>query len=115
MRLHVNLIPALAYALVTMFSNMAGLTGEVEQPSQKQQVVSLPDTSQEFTQPNGSVLVAENGQIILSNGYGNADLVWTIPDMQETNLATATAGKSGMATYVLRLAVAGKPSCEIGL
>lgn len=115
MRLHVNLIPALGYALVTMFSNMAGLTGEVEQLSKKQQVVSLQGTYQEFNQPNGSVLVAENGQIILSNGHGNAGMVWMIPNTPVTELANFIAGKSGMATYVWRLAVAGKPSFETSL
>jgi len=39
MKLYANLIPAIAYALTTMFSNMAGLTGEVEKSSKKQQIV----------------------------------------------------------------------------
>ncbi|MCX6222222.1 MAG: hypothetical protein NTZ69_14690 [Bacteroidia bacterium] len=84
MKLYVNLIPAIAYALATMFSNMAGLTGEVEKTAKKQQVVSLPVTHHEFNSLNNCVLVAKNGQLILSNGNENANLVWKIPYTPDT-------------------------------
>ena len=64
MKLYANLIPAIAYALVIMFSNMAGLTGEVEEPSKKQQIVSLPVTHHELNSRNNCALVIKNGQLI---------------------------------------------------
>ncbi|MCK9411702.1 MAG: hypothetical protein M0Q53_05325 [Prolixibacteraceae bacterium] len=64
MRLQVNLIPALAYALVTMFSNLAGLTVVVEKPSKKQQIVSLPVVHHELNSQHSCVLAAKNGQLI---------------------------------------------------
>jgi len=64
MKLYVNLIPAIAYALTTMFSNMAGLTVEVEKSSIKQQIVSLPVTHQELNNQKSCVFVAKNGQLI---------------------------------------------------
>ena len=79
MRLYVNLIPALAYALVMMFSNMAGMTGEVVKPSGKQQVVSLPDRHPGLNLQDNYFSVSKNGQIILSSGYGNGNLQWKIP------------------------------------
>ncbi len=64
MKLYVNLIPAIAYALTTMFSNMAGLTAEVEKTSVKQQIASLPATHHEPNGLNSFVLVTKNGQLI---------------------------------------------------
>lgn len=64
MKLYANLIPAIAYALATMFSNMAGLTGEVEKPSKKQQIISLPVSHHELDSQNSCVLVVKNGQLI---------------------------------------------------
>ena len=64
MKIYANLIPAIAYALTTMFSNMAGLTVEVEKSSIKQQVVSLPVAHHELDSQNSFVLVAKNGQLI---------------------------------------------------
>jgi len=84
MKLYANLIPAIAYALATMFSNMAGLTGEVEKPSKKQQIVSLPITHHELNSQNSCVLVAKNGRLILSTGHGKASLVWKIPYTSDT-------------------------------
>lgn len=84
MKLYANLIPAIAYALTTMFSNMAGLTGAVEKPSKKQQVVSLPVTHHEINGQKSCVLVVKNGQLILSNGHGKASLVWKIPYTSDT-------------------------------
>ena len=79
MRLHVNLIPALAYALVMLFSNMTGMSGTVEQSSKKQQAVSLPAALSEMNWQNNHVFLAKNGQVILSNGSGKGNLEWKIP------------------------------------
>ena len=85
MRLQVNLIPALAYALVTMFSNMAGLTGSIEKSPGKQQNVSIQSMHQESKLQERYVMVAKNGQVSLSNGHENANLVWKIPYTPPTN------------------------------
>ena len=79
MRLHVNLIPALAYALVMLFSNMAGMSGTVENPSKKQQVFTLTSIHQGLNQQDNYVHISKNGQIILSNGFGQGNLEWKIP------------------------------------
>ncbi len=84
MKIYVNLIPALAQALVTMFFNMAGLTGEVEKPSQKQQIVSHSVTYGELNRQNSHVFVAKFGQVILSNGFGKGYLEWKIPSTPDT-------------------------------
>jgi hypothetical protein len=79
MRLQLNLIPAIAYALVTLFFNMGEQTSEVERPAEKQQLVSSQAKHQEIDNLHRYVLVAKNGQVILSSGSENAALIWKIP------------------------------------
>jgi hypothetical protein len=79
MKLYVNLIPALAYAMVTFFSNMAGLTSEVAKSQEKQQLVSQPALHQESVCRKNFVWVPNNEQNIASNDDGDADLAWRIP------------------------------------
>ena len=79
MRLSVNLIPAIAYALVTMFAHMAGLSTAQEQPVAPKAVVSVPACQQVLDLQSSRVRMASNGQLTLSNGFGEANLVWKIP------------------------------------
>jgi hypothetical protein len=79
MKLYVNLIPALGYALVTMFSNMSGLAESVEKPSGTKQRITMSCLPKAHDRQNGYVTVAKDGQLILSNGHGSTNLVWRIP------------------------------------
>lgn len=85
MKLQVSLIPALAYALVMMFSDMAGWKAEVAQPEAKQQMVVCTKAHQSASQPHNFVWVTGNGQLILSNGT-NTNLEWRIPYQSVTNM-----------------------------
>lgn len=78
MKLYINLIPALAYAIVIFFSNMVGLNGEVAKSSRKQQI-SQPSMHQEINCQNSFDLVPNNRQSFASNAYRNASMVWKIP------------------------------------
>ncbi len=90
MRLQVNLIPALAYALVMMFSNMAGMTGTAAKPAQKPQAVSMSASYPEVFRQETCVYIAANGQVILSNGTGKDNLAWRIPYQPDMKTATAS-------------------------
>lgn len=79
MKLFVNLIPALAYAMVTFFSNIVGLNGEVAKSPVKQQIVSQPALHQENVNKNNFIWIPTNGQSIASNEDGNTSLAWKIP------------------------------------
>lgn len=79
MRLHVNLIPALAYALVMFFSNLTGITVDAGSTPKEKQVVSLPAASTKLNRTNSYVLITKYGQVILSNGTGKGSLEWMIP------------------------------------
>jgi CubicO group peptidase (beta-lactamase class C family) len=52
---------------------------------------------------NGSVLVAENGKVILRKGYGSADFEWQIPITPETKFRLGSITKQFTATLILQL------------
>ena len=83
MRLQVNLIPAIAYALVTMFAHMTGLKTDVEQTTVKKQTVCIPLRNQEQTRQAAYILV-RNGQLILSSYFVNAGQTLKIPFTPDT-------------------------------
>ena len=87
MKLQVSLIPALAYALMMMLSDMVGINVAVVKPSKSVQSVSQPATCQEFNQKDNYVFVAKNGQVTLSSGFGKGNLEWMIPYTHETKQA----------------------------
>jgi len=92
MRLYVNLIPALGYAVVTMFSNMAGWTGEVGKSTLPQQQVAPICTSKKAERQTGFVTVAKDGQVILSNGHQGSNLVWRIPSTADQQWPISVQG-----------------------
>ena len=57
---------------------------------------------------NGSVLVAENGKVILRKGYGSADFEWQIPNTPETKFRLGSITKQFTATLILQLVNEGK-------
>jgi CubicO group peptidase (beta-lactamase class C family) len=73
------------------------------------------DRSQRIVQPYvdaqmfmGSVLVAKDGKIILSKGYGMADLEWNVPNSPATRFNIASMTKQFTAASILLLDDRGK-------
>jgi CubicO group peptidase (beta-lactamase class C family) len=56
----------------------------------------------------GSVLVAENGNILLNKGYGSANLEWNIPNAPSTRFRIASLTKQFTAAAILLLEERGK-------
>lgn len=79
MKLFLNLIPALAYAMVTFFSNMAGLTSEGSKSSEKKQTISQPVPQQEKVCRNNYIWDPNNFQGFTSNEDVNTSLARKIP------------------------------------
>ena len=52
---------------------------------------------------NGSVLVAENGKVIVRKGYGSADFEWQIPNTPDTKFRLGSITKQFTATLILQL------------
>jgi CubicO group peptidase (beta-lactamase class C family) len=56
----------------------------------------------------GSVLIAQNGKVVLSKGYGWADAEWSIPNSPSTRFAIASITKEFTAASILLLEERGK-------
>jgi hypothetical protein len=79
MKLFLNLIPALAYALVTFFSNMTGLTSESSKTQEKKQTISQPTLEKESVCRNNYIWDPNNLQRIASSEDVNTILARKIP------------------------------------
>jgi len=61
---------------------------------------------------NGSVLVARDGKVILSKGYGLANLEWELPNTPQTKFRLGSITKQFTASSILLLEERGKLSVE---
>ena len=52
---------------------------------------------------NGTVLVAENGKVILRKGYGSADFEWQIPNTPDTKFRLGSITKQFTSALILQL------------
>jgi CubicO group peptidase (beta-lactamase class C family) len=57
---------------------------------------------------NGSVLVAEQGQVVVKKGYGFANMEWSIPNTPDTKFRLGSLTKQFTAALILQLAEQGK-------
>jgi CubicO group peptidase (beta-lactamase class C family) len=57
---------------------------------------------------SGSVLVAQNGNIILKKGYGNANREWNIPNKPDTKFRIASVTKPFTSVLILQLVAENK-------
>jgi CubicO group peptidase (beta-lactamase class C family) len=61
---------------------------------------------------NGSILVAQEGQVILKRGYGMANFEWDIPNRPDTRFRLGSLTKQFTAMVILQLVEEGKLSLE---
>jgi CubicO group peptidase (beta-lactamase class C family) len=62
----------------------------------------------DYGQFNGSVLVAEKGNIIYKKGFGYANMEWEIPNTTATKFRLASVSKQFTATLIMQLVEEGK-------
>lgn len=79
MKILVSLIPALAYALVSFFSNITGLTSTTPKAQEKKQIVSQPAVKKVGSLEKNFIWAPENDQTISSSADINSSLAWKIP------------------------------------
>ncbi|MEI7421889.1 MAG: hypothetical protein WCK18_07335 [Prolixibacteraceae bacterium] len=79
MKLFLNLIPALAYAMVTFFSNIAGLTTVSSKSPEKTQVVSQPVKQQESVSLKNYIWNPNSLQGIAATDDRNETLAYKMP------------------------------------
>lgn len=70
------------------------------------QLDKLIDSYTEYNKFNGSVLVAENGNVIYKKGFGMANMEWDIPNAPNTKHRLGSITKQFTAMLILQLAEA---------
>lgn len=76
--------------------------------SHSEKIAELMRTYEEFKQFNGSVLVAENGEVIYKDGLGMANFEWDIPNTADTKHRLGSITKQFTAALILLLVEQGK-------
>ncbi|MCB0726816.1 MAG: serine hydrolase [Ignavibacteriae bacterium] len=66
----------------------------------------------DYGQFNGSILVSENGKVILSKGYGLAEMEWKIPNTSDTKFRLASVSKQFTAMLIMQLVEKGQISLD---
>jgi len=62
----------------------------------------------DYGQFNGSVLVAENGNVIFKKGYGYANMEWNVPNTTDTKFRLASITKQFTSMLIMQLVEEGK-------
>ncbi|MEO0556986.1 MAG: serine hydrolase [Bacteroidota bacterium] len=73
-----------------------------------EQIDAYLTASSDYGLFNGTVLVADGGEVIYEKGFGHADMTWDIPNTPETRFRIASLTKQFTAALVLRLVEAGR-------
>ena len=98
-----GLARTLAFALVGL---IAAQTAQAAAPAAA--IDSLMGNYQALGLFNGSVLVADQGQVVFKKGYGLANMEWNIANTPDTKFRLGSITKQFTATLVLQLVEQGK-------
>ncbi|WP_232224093.1 serine hydrolase [Gillisia sp. CAL575] len=77
------------------------------------QIEDLMGLYTEYGQFNGSVLVAEDGEVIYKNGFGKANMEWDIPNTPVTKHRLGSITKQFTAMLILQLMEEGKLKLDV--
>jgi CubicO group peptidase (beta-lactamase class C family) len=91
---------AIAFCLLA-----AALSQAEDQHSRMDEIIESYVSDNRFM---GSVLVAKGGKILLSKGYGSAELEWSVPNTPDTKFRLGSVTKQFTAASILLLQERGK-------
>lgn len=93
--------------LIGVFLQLAAIPVAFSQ-TKAEQIDKLMSLYTEYGQFNGTVLVAEKGEVIFKKGYGMANMEWDIPNQPNTKHRLGSITKQFTAMLILQLAEQGK-------
>ncbi|HKJ47438.1 MAG TPA: serine hydrolase domain-containing protein, partial [Christiangramia sp.] len=76
--------------------------------SKAEKIDELMSKYEEYNQFNGSLLVAENGEVVLKKGYGLANMEWDIPNGTDTKHRVGSITKQFTSMLIMQLVEEGK-------
>ena len=88
-----------AVSIVLIFATVMSLTAQ----STPERISRLVERYHRTGKLNGSVLVAQNGNVIYRAGHGEADKSWGIPNTPDTRFRIGSVTKQFTATLILQL------------
>lgn len=102
----------LTIILLLSFS-IVSLGQENEQETKAKKIHELLSACAEYGQFNGSVLVAEKGEIIYKSGFGQANMEWDVPNKANTKHRLASVSKQFTAMLIVQLAAENKLKLDV--
>lgn len=105
-----------SYTIRTLFiCFFLGLSSQQSSIAQSKagQIEDLMSLYTEYGQFNGSVLVAEDGEVIYKNGFGKANMEWDIPNTSTTKHRLGSITKQFTAMLILQLVEEGKLKLDV--
>ncbi len=101
-------------AILTLFIFIFGLfTINMSAQSHKEKIDELLSKYEEYNQFNGSVLVADKGEVVLRGGYGQANMEWDIPNDAETKHRLGSISKQFTSMLIMLLVEEGKLKLDV--
>jgi len=107
-----TIIPILGFVLISLISCKSTPKESDPESVKIDRLVSAYQSRNRF---NGSLLVAKDGLIILSKGYGYANMEWNVPNTSESRFLIASISKVFTATLIAKLIDQGKLDLETPL
>jgi CubicO group peptidase (beta-lactamase class C family) len=90
--------------VLLIFTSQKNLYGQ----DKASQIDHLMKAYQELEQFNGTVLVAEKGEVIFKKGYGLANMEWDIPNAPDTKMRLGSITKQFTSMLIMQLVEDGK-------
>lgn len=101
-----------AIAMLLLLNSSCGQTN-TNSSSKIQQLEEVIGKFSAYGHFNGSVLVAQNGQVIYQKGMGMADMEWGIPNQPDTKHRIASLTKEFTAMMIMQLVAEGKLELDV--
>ncbi len=95
----------IAWSIIVVLSFSLHVAGGQTKAAKIDQFMTL---CSQYGQFNGSVLVAEKGEVIYKKGFGCADMEWEIPNQPDTKFRIGSLTKAFTSALVLQLVEQGK-------
>lgn len=102
----------LAIALVVFLTGSLSLNARTATSTQKELIQKLIESYRIQGFFNGSVLVAEKGKVIFSDGFGYANMEWKVKNTPETKFYLASISKTFTSVTIMKLIDQGKLSLD---
>lgn len=86
-----------------LFLLLSLLTSSLFAQDYKEQIDDLMQKYYDYNLFNGTILVADDGEVIIKEGYGFANMEWEVPNTPDTKFRIGSISKQFTATIIMQL------------